>query len=393
MLEREPMLRVVWTDLETGRRGFAVVHRLVNGVALGGTRLRAGCSLEEVERLALTMSLKNGAFGIPAGGGKAGLDCDPGDPGARALLARFARALAPLFTTCLGTGEDMGTSQSMMDEAWRAAGLDLPVSPAFKQGGDPGRVAARVGAGFDLRVEGVPLVDVVGGYGVAQAALAAMSYLGWEVRGRRVAVQGFGSMGGPAALYLRRAGATVVAIADVEGTVANDHGLDVETLYRSRRPLGGVERAALRPDDRELGAEAWLEAEADLLIPAAVPDAIHAGNCDRVRASLIVEAANIPVTEEAAARLHARGVVAVPDFIANAATNAWFWWLVLGKVEPAADSALARIAATMRELVPAVLRLGQGDDPPRVAAELAALRRIDEMAAGAPSPAAMAERS
>jgi glutamate dehydrogenase (NAD(P)+) len=220
-----------------------------------------------------------------------------------------------------------------------------------------------------------------------------MSYLGWEVRGRRVAVQGFGSMGGPAALYLRRAGATVVAIADVEGTVANDHGLDVETLYRSRRPLGGVERAALRPDDRELGAEAWLEAEADLLIPAAVPDAIHAGNCDRVRASLIVEAANIPVTEEAAARLHARGVVAVPDFIANAATNAWFWWLVLGKVEPAADSALARIAATMRELVPAVLRLGQGDDPPRVAAELAALRRIDEMAAGAPSPAAMAERS
>lgn len=134
---------MTWTDPASGRRGFAVIDRLVGGVALGGTRLRAGCTLEEVERLAVTMSLKNGIFEIPAGGGKAGLDCDPQDSDAAALLERFARALAPVFSTRLATGEDLGTSQSFLNEVWARAGLGLPVAPSFRRGGDPAEVGPR----------------------------------------------------------------------------------------------------------------------------------------------------------------------------------------------------------------------------------------------------------
>ena len=93
----EPRLRVIWTDPITGRKGYAVIDRMVNGLAGGGTRMRAGVTLEEVERLARTMSYKNGAFNLPGGGAKGGLDIDPHDPEARGMLSRYVRAMTPLY--------------------------------------------------------------------------------------------------------------------------------------------------------------------------------------------------------------------------------------------------------------------------------------------------------
>ena len=381
MKGRQPFLRLTWTDVDTGRQGFAVIDRLVGGVALGGTRLRAGCTLEEVERLATTMSLKNGTFGIPAGGGKAGLDCDPRDPTAAALLERFATALAPIFSTCLATGEDLGTSQSFLNEVWARAGLGLPVEPSFRRGGDPAEVGVRVARAMKQSVDGVPLLDVIGGYGVAQAALAAMSWLGWEPSERTAALQGFGSMGGPAALYLSRAGVKVVAIADVVSTVANPDGLDVESLYKSRDPMGVLDRKSLRARDIELPGHAWLESGADLLVPAAIADVITAENCQRIKAQLIVEAANIPTTAEAAATLQGRGVTIVPDFIANAGTNAWHWWVVLNEIKPTVEAAFEKIKSAMLETVPGVLTTAASQGvSPREVAERTALARLDRMA-------------
>ena len=119
----EPVLRLTWTDPETGRHGYAVVDTLVGGVAAGGTRLRAGVTLQEVERLAHAMSLKNGSLGIPSGGAKFGVDADPSEPQAQAILTRFVRHLKPLFETMLVTGEDLGTSPALLDEVFRAARL------------------------------------------------------------------------------------------------------------------------------------------------------------------------------------------------------------------------------------------------------------------------------
>jgi glutamate dehydrogenase (NAD(P)+) len=378
---REPELRMTWTDPLSGRQAFAVIDRLVGGVALGGTRLRAGCTMQEVERLAATMSLKNGVFGIPAGGAKVGLDCNPRDPDAADLLERFVRALAPIFSTCLATGEDLGTSQRFLNEVWARAGLGLPVEPSFRRGGDPAEVAARVREAMGKSFEGISLVDVIGGYGAAQAALAAIEWLGWDRRQRSAAIQGFGSMGGPVALLLSRAGIRVVAIADVAGTVANPSGLDVEALYQSRSTLGDVDRKALRAADARLPGAAWLEAGADILIPAAIADVINESNCEEVTAGLIVEAANIPTTAAAARRLQSRGVTVVPDFIANASTNVWYWWVVLREVEPTSGAAFEKVATTMRQTVSSTLSAAAARAiSPREAAESAAFERLDRMA-------------
>src|SRR5215470_14734291 len=116
-------LRLTWTDPVTGRPGFLVIDRLVRGLAGGGTRLRAGCSLEEVSRLAAAMSLKNGVLGIPAGGAKCGLDCDPREPEALDLLTRFVRAMHPLWNSYIATGEDMGVQQSTLNQVFEGLGL------------------------------------------------------------------------------------------------------------------------------------------------------------------------------------------------------------------------------------------------------------------------------
>ncbi|HSR22647.1 MAG TPA: Glu/Leu/Phe/Val dehydrogenase dimerization domain-containing protein, partial [Candidatus Eisenbacteria bacterium] len=325
-------LRLTWTDPITGRQGFLVIDRLVRGLAGGGTRVRAGCGLEEVSRLAATMSLKNGALGIAAGGAKCGVDCDPRDPEALPLLTRFVRAMHPLWDSYVATGEDMGVQQSTLNAIFTELGLGSSMRAALKASGDYDSALRRARAALSVTHEGMPLVDLVGGYGVAVAAAAALERLGLDLRDARVVVQGFGSMGGSAARYLARRGARVIGLADFRGLVVNQDGLDVERLLAARDDFGVIDRSALGVDDRELPREEWVALECDVLVPAAVADAINPANCERVRARLVVEAANLPTAPPADARLLGRGVTVVPDFVANAATNGWAWWVAFGEV-------------------------------------------------------------
>jgi glutamate dehydrogenase (NAD(P)+) len=377
----EPYLRLTWTDTDTGRHGWIVIDRLVEGLAGGGTRLRRGCSLEEVERLARAMSLKNGTLAIPVGGAKAGVDVDPHDPGAFPTLVRFIRAMRPIFETYMATGEDMGTSQDLLVRAFADAGLSSPLIGALNHSSDRATAMSNLEAALALADDGIPLVDCVGGLGVAEATEAALSHLGRPVQGARVAIQGFGSMGGSTARYLARKGACIVAVADVKGCVANPGGLDVEALLRGRDEHGEIDRAALRPGDQQLPAGDWLVVPADVLVPAAVADAIHVGNCELVQARLVVEAANIPTTDGAIRRLAERGVLVIPDFVANGGTNGWFWWVLLGIVEPTAESAFTHVRTVMRQAVGAVLeRAHDREVPVREAAEQIAFYRLDQMA-------------
>ena len=379
--KREPRLRVIWTDPVTCRKGYAVIDRFVNGLAGGGTRMRDGVTLEEVERLARTMSFKNGAFNLPGGGAKGGVDIDPHDPESRAMLSRFVAAMKPLYRSGWGTAEDLGVTQELLDEVFAEQGIGMSVQAMLDRAGDGAEAARRrVVEGLGIKVDGVGLADCIGGYGVAEAAVAAARNKGWDLRQMTAVVQGFGSMGGSSARYLARHGVRVVGVVDVNGCIANPDGLDVEAVLRSRNRLGEVDRNALQTRDRRLPREDWLDIECDILVPAALADVINADNAARVRARLVVEAANIPTTEEAQRALHARGVVVIPDYVANGGANAWWWWTLLGVIETTAAAAFARCKEIMHRSVEDTLALaGDKGITPREAADQISLRNLDRL--------------
>jgi glutamate dehydrogenase (NAD(P)+) len=176
-------------------------------------------------------------------------------------------------------------------------------------------------------------------------------------------------MGGATARFLGRAGLTVVAVADVKGTIANAAGLDIEALLAARDAHGSVDRSVLRPGDRELPGDAWLSADADILVPAAVSYAIDAGNQGRITARWVVEAANMPVRPEAELLLAARGVTVLPDVVVNSGTNAWWWWTLFGDIGADAEEAFTHTRRSMRSLVERMLARAQADGTtPRAAA-------------------------
>jgi glutamate dehydrogenase (NAD(P)+) len=274
---------------------IVVVDNTACGPAIGGVRMAPDVTLEEVARLARAMTFKNAAAELAHGGGKAGIVADPRLPAAeKARLVRaFGRAIRDLVEYI--PGPDMGTDEACMghlhDEIGRAVGLP-PV------------------------LGGIPL-DTIGatGFGLAIAAEVAAEFAGIRLRGARVAVQGFGAVGRHAARFLAERGARLVAAADSRGAVANPDGLDLARLIAFKEPGGSLREF---PGGAPLAGEDLIGVDCEIWIPAARPDVLDAANADRVRAKLVLQGANIPATAEAEAMLHARGVVSVPDFIANA---------------------------------------------------------------------------
>ncbi|MFD7709379.1 Glu/Leu/Phe/Val dehydrogenase dimerization domain-containing protein [Streptomyces sp. NPDC059786] len=382
-----PLISLTWTDHITGRQGHLVVDRLVRGVASGGLRMREGCTLDEVTGLARGMTMKEalhydpeGRY-VPLGGAKGGIDCDPRDPRAYGVLVRYLRAMRPYIERFWTTGEDLGLSQDTVDRAVAEAGLVSSIQAVYPLLDDETAARRRLADAFAVEVDGIGLDELVGGCGVAEAVLAALDRAAVPYAGTRVAVQGFGTMGGATARFLSRAGLTVVAVADIKGTVANPAGLDVDALLAARDAYGTVDRGALRPADRELPGDAWLAADAEVLVPAAVSYAVDPANQEHIRARWIVEAANMPVLPAAEALLAAREITVLPDVVVNSGTNAWWWWTLFGDVGPAADEAFARVRGSMRALVERMLaRAEREGTTPRAAAHAIAADRLPVIA-------------
>lgn len=361
-------LELTWTDDETGMNGFVVIDRLSRGLSGGGLRMRAGCTIDEVRDLARGMSLKEpvvytpGDKYIPLGGAKAGIDCDPYDPRAREVLGRFARAIKPLVDTCFATGEDFGVRQDVIDEVFAAEGIASSAGAGYRvveDGAEAGM--ARQLAAFAVEVDGVGLGELVGGYGVATCVLAAITHRGLVAESTTAVVQGFGSMGGATARYLAKAGVKVVGISDREGLIYNPLGLDVETLLLTRDSLGVIDRGQLRTDDEQRPGTEWLCLDADVLVPAAMSYVITPDNVGEIRATIVVEAANVATLAAAEKILHDRGVTFVPDFVANVGTNAWWWWVVFGDIEPTAGASFAKLSDVLGPLTIAVLERAARD--------------------------------
>ncbi|MEV6352389.1 Glu/Leu/Phe/Val dehydrogenase dimerization domain-containing protein [Streptomyces hydrogenans] len=382
-----PLLSLTWTDHVTGRRGHLVVDRLVRGVASGGLRMREGCTAEEVAGLARGMTMKEAlhydpsARYVPLGGAKGGIDCDPRSPEAYGVLVRYLRAMRPYVERFWTTGEDLGLTQETVDRAVAEAGLDSSVQAVFPLLEDEAAARKRLADAFAVQVDGIGLDALVGGLGVAESVLVALDRAGRGYAGTRVSVQGFGTMGAATARFLARAGLTVVAVADVRGTIVNPAGLDVEALIAARDGHGTIDRAALRPGDREAPGDVWLAVDAEVLVPAAVSYAIGAAEQGRIRARWIAEAANMPVLPEAEAALAARGVTVLPDVVVNSCTNAWWWWTLFGDVEADADQSFARVRSAMRDLTGAVLDRAEADGVlPRTAAHALVAERLPVIA-------------
>ncbi|MFF4394667.1 Glu/Leu/Phe/Val dehydrogenase dimerization domain-containing protein [Streptomyces sp. NPDC001480] len=382
-----PLMSLVWTDHVTGRQGFLVVDRLVRGVASGGLRMRPGCTLDEVTGLARGMTMKEALHYdpasryVPLGGAKGGIDCDPRDPGAYGLLVRYLRAMRPYVESCWATGEDLGLTQDLVDRAAAEAGLVSGVQAVYPLLDDEAAARRRLADAFAVEVDGIGLDELVGGCGVAESVLAALDRAGVPRAGTRVAVQGLGTMGGATARFLARAGLRIVAVADIKGTIANPAGLDTEALLAARDAYGTVDRAVLRPGDRELPGEAWLSTEAEVLVPAAVSYAIDTAGQERITARWIVEAANMPVLPEAEALLSARGVTVLPDVVVNSGTNAWWWWTLFGDVGPDAEEAFAYTRRSMRALIDLMLARAEADGTtPRAAAHALVADRLPVIA-------------
>lgn len=382
-----PLMSLTWTDHVTGRQGFLVVDRLVRGVASGGLRMRPGCTLAEVTGLARGMTMKEalhydpaGRY-VPLGGAKGGIDCDPQDPGAYDLLVRYLRAMRPYIEAFWTTGEDLGLSQDLVDRAAAEAGLVSSIQAVYPLLDDERAARRRLADAFAVEVDGIGLDELAGGCGVAESVLAALDRAGVPYAGTRVAVQGLGTMGGATARFLTRAGLKVVAVADVKGTLANPDGLDVEALLAARDAYGTVDRAALRPGDRELPGDAWLSADAEVLVPAAVSYAVDAVNQAGISARWVVEAANMPVLAEAEEVLAARGVVVLPDVVVNSGTNAWWWWTLFGDIGADPDEAFAHIRRSMRALIDQTLARAEADGTtPRAAAHAIVTDRLPVIA-------------
>lgn len=352
VLEHEPYLQVTWRDTVTSARGYVVIDQLVTGIATGGLRMRPGCTLNEVTELAREMTLKMGAFGIHVGGAKGGIDFDSTDPRAEEVRERFLEAVRPLLERFWVTAGDLGTQQEQLDRAFSRVGIgENSFHAAVVRAPAADEVRARIRHAFTAETEGLKLSELVGGYGVAEAALAALGHRGIAAGSARAVLQGFGAMGGSTARYLARAGVKVVGITDAQGLIRNtERGLDVDLLLSARSPGGLIDRSVLRADDEELPGDSWLDQDVDLLVPAAVSYTITAANCDRIRGSIIAEAANVPTTPEAEQRLLERGVTVVPDFIANTGAAAGAWWVILGEVV-SPGGACSRLSDEIRPLV------------------------------------------
>lgn len=347
-MKRDPYVVIEWNDRATGAKGWLAVDSMVDGYAAGGIRMNTTVTKEEVIRLAQVMSYKYVAAQSETGGAKGGIRYDYHQKDALDVLKRYLQAMKPYIEAGVAVGEDLGTR----NEDIRRLSQELGIGPSIPQ---HIRENPKVQEGSDNivkllgeNVDGLDMNRVVTGYGVAMAADEAWKLLNGKASAR-VAIQGFGSVGGSAALWLQKQGYKVVAIADVNATYYNNDGLNIKDLIDSRNEFGEIVKENMKSECEVKPREAWLEMDVDILIPAAVEDVINEDTATKIKASLLVEAANIPTNDAGDKILKERGIRLVPDFIANLGAVCFFNSVNFGKCPATPEGVLKRINDVIRE--------------------------------------------
>jgi glutamate dehydrogenase/leucine dehydrogenase len=298
--------------------GYRVQHSMVRGPAKGGIRFHPQVTLDEVKALATWMTWKCAVVNIPFGGGKGGITCDPKHM-SQGELERMTRRYTSAILPLIGPQQDIPApdvytnSQTMswiMDTYSMTKGYPIPGVVTGKPiclGGSLGRNEAT-------------------GRGVFYTIEHACEHLKIQMKGATVVVQGFGNAGSIAAQLLYEAGAKVIAVNDSSSGVYNKNGLDIPELIHMKALTGRVEGF---PESEPITPAELLAIECDILVPAALENAIHTDNANAVKAKIIAEAANGPITPAADRIMEAKGIFVIPDILCNAGgvTVSYFEWV------------------------------------------------------------------
>ena len=298
-------------------RGYRIQHNGARGPYKGGIRFHPSVDLDEVRALAALMTWKNALIDVPFGGAKGGVQCDPSAL-SPSELQRLTRRFTSMISYIIGVNRDipapdMGTNAQTMAWMMDAYGQRYGYTPAIvtgkpvELGGSPGRAEAT-------------------GRGVVICAAEAARRVQKRLDGARVAIQGFGNVGYWTAVLAAERGARVVAVSDVAGGTHNARGLDLKKLGDHQREARAV---GTYPDGDAVSYDELLELECDILVPAAIQGVITNANAAEIKAPLVVEAANGPISPLADEVLRDRGITVVPDILANAGgvTVSYFEWV------------------------------------------------------------------
>ena len=298
--------------------GYRVQYNITLGPAKGGIRYHPDVSLDEVTALAAWMTWKCAVAHVPFGGGKGGVVCDPTRMSRRELESLTRRYVAEIIDA-IGPEKDVpapdvNTNDQIM--AWVMDTYSMHV----------GHTSTAVVTGKPVEMGGSLGRREATGRGVMIVVREAAKHLGFDIKGARVAVQGFGNVGSVSADLLSKIGAKIVAVTDWKGGVSNPDGLDIEEMLdfsRQHRTIDGF------PGGEPIENEQLFALDVEVLVPAALENQITMDNAPVIRARVVAEGANGPTTPEAHKHLHERGIFVIPDILANAGgvTTSYFEWV------------------------------------------------------------------
>lgn len=284
-----------------GMHGVVIIDNTALGPGKGGIRMTPTVNVLEVMKLARTMTWKNAMAELPFGGAKSGIVADPKHMTPRQkmdIIRAFAEALKPVCPAEYVAAPDINTAEEEMGVFAKTNGnLQSTTGKPVEMGGLPHELGST-------------------GFGVFHATRVAAEHRGIDLKKATVAVEGFGNVGTFAVQFLEKAGATIVATSDSKGTVYNPKGLSYQNLVKAKKEAGSV--VEYGNGSKTLHTQDIVHLPVDILVTAAVPDLIHTKDVDGIRARLIVEGSNIPMSEETEEFLHHKKVLVVPDFVANA---------------------------------------------------------------------------
>ncbi len=286
-------------DQKTGMQGVCVIHNTARGPGKGGMRMVPDVTKEEVMGLARAMTWKNAMADLPFGGAKSGIRADPRKMTPlqkEDIMRAFARKIKDVIPGEYIAGPDMNTTEKEMAQFADECGT------------------MKACTGKPACVGGLPHELGSTGFGVAISTKVAVKHMGKDLNGMTVAIEGFGNVGTFAMKFLEEYGAKVVAVSDSKGTIYEKTGLKYADLMKIKAEKGTVTAAK----GEKLDAAKLFELPVDILIPGARPDVIHKGNVEHVKAKIVSEAANLPAKYEIEQVLMKKGVVVLPDFVANA---------------------------------------------------------------------------
>ena len=371
----KPAMVIEYTDPEEDFKGWLVRDRLCHRLCAGGMRVQPGITRQTLIDMARNMTLKMQVAGLRVDGAKSGIDYNPDSPGKNAAIARFLQAIKPFIECCYSMGPDLNVEMDELENAAGKVGLpSVKMAVARAQGWEMDYYLTRT-AILQQEVDGWTVSRLRAGYGVAAAVLAVLDFLEIPHGKACVAIQGFGTLAKATALRLLKAGVKIVGLADIDHCLVsqNSQGLAVHDLLSvgsTRLDVSAFDQAAIKPSPHITCMEC------DILVPAAIENAIIPEIARNLQVKAVVPGANLAVPRQSTELLHERAILVLPDFLAGCGGSLSMEGLFGPDDHPEPASVLAHIDTKMSELVLKILSRSKNEDitPTEAARSLCAER-------------------